>query len=69
MPEKIRDGSIPIDWIYMIMALGEPDESKAAWRVMKAWKEHLRKEYQTEGKAVRYEKTCECTKGLENRTD
>lgn len=41
------DKSVPIDWINTLMALGEPEDSRAAWRVLKAWKEYL-KEHQNE---------------------
>lgn len=44
--DKFFDGSqpetvdaIPVEWIRSLMLDGWPDDSKAAWRVLKAWKE------------------------------
>lgn len=31
--------AIPVEWIRSLMLDGWPDDSKAAWRVLKAWKE------------------------------
>ena len=30
---------VPVDWLDKLMVDGTPEESKAAWRVLKAWKE------------------------------
>ena len=29
--------AIPVEWLREAMLFGEPEESKAAWRVMKLW--------------------------------
>ena len=29
--------AIPVEWIDRLMSDGTPEESKAAWRVLKAW--------------------------------
>ena len=43
--DKFLDGfkpevvdAIPVEWINALMLDGEPEESKSAWRVLKAWK-------------------------------
>ena len=33
--------AIPISWLDELMITGEYDESKAAWRVEKAWSQYL----------------------------
>ena len=35
---KESERSIPIAWLQDIMANGEYDESKAAWKILKFWK-------------------------------
>lgn len=39
MEEAPAIDAIPVEWIRSLMLDGWPDDSKAAWRVLKAWKE------------------------------
>ena len=32
------NGAIPVSWVEGLMLYGDPDVSKAAWRVLKVWK-------------------------------
>lgn len=29
--------AVPVDWLRELMLYGEPEDSKAAWRVMREW--------------------------------
>lgn len=31
--------AIPVEWLHNLTAEGWPDDSKAAWRVLKTWRE------------------------------
>lgn len=46
MFDKFFDGvqpeiidAIPVEWLHNLTAEGWPDDSKAAWRVLKTWRE------------------------------
>lgn len=34
-----RVDAVPVEWLRTLMLEGEPEVSKAAWRVLKAWQE------------------------------
>lgn len=47
IPEIIDEISgedvIPTDWLVNLMVNGEPDDSKAAWRVRRIWQDEQKK--------------------------